>query len=81
MKHICYFRTELEKGRAFRVGFGFGPGWGLSSKIFGLISGPYAKFFYSRLIKSKDLFQLSNRFFFVARKNIIVYDGTFNHSG
>ena len=42
--------------------------------------GPDAKFFHSRPIKSKDLFQLSNHFFFVARKNIIVYDSAFNHS-
>ena len=27
---------------------------------------------------SKDLFQLGNRFFFVARKNITVYDSAFN---
>ena len=67
---------ELETGQAFRVGFGF-----KFQNIFWPISGPYVKLFHCKLIKSKDLFQLGNRFFFVARENITVYYSAFNHSG
>ena len=48
--NINYFsvpQPELETGRAFQAGFGL-----KFEKIFGPISGPYAKFFHSRLIKS-----------------------------